>query len=946
MSEFTHLHVHSDASIKDGLGSVARTVSTAKRLGFKRLALTDHGTLANAIRFSIECNQQGIQPILGVEAYLSVDENIGHITLLADGNHGFSNLIKLTNLAHKSSFRSPAITIDQLVNHSKDIICLTGCISSPLQQMPIKEAISLASRLKYHFEDRLFAEVMAVSDNPAHFSRGMALANNLRIKPILTNDVHFAEADDYKVHPILTQIKAGFSYQSDYLYMQSVKQLMARGDKLGLPAKSFDMALDNAGNLAKAINSVNLKSTPSLPYIPNSDINLRTNAEAGLRKLLSSLKFLTLSSTYMSRMNHELKIIKDMDYSTYFLILLDLINFAHENDIKIGPGRGSGAGSLVLFLLGITKIDPIEYELEFERFLNPGRKGMPDVDVDFESERRSEVLDYAATKYDAVPIMTYSTYSHKSLVRDLGRGFRIPQVETNEAAERGEGSKEFKKFCANDPLVLQSYNAMMGQIRHKGKHAGGVIITDREVPIERTASGRDELASSWTEGSNNELSYAGVVKFDLLGLSVLSALAELENNLGEKPELPFDNHRAFKIFRNGDLGGIFQFSGSPGIRDLTIKLSPTKFEDLSAITALFRPGPLDSGMTEKFYLYKDEPREVPLHLQKALEETYGVIVYQEQMMKVFQLTIGGTIGDADLARRVLVKSKPDDLVWKAKFNALKTQFLDGCKSKKMTKASAENLWHELETFARYGFNKSHAVSYSMISWQCAWWKWKHPTYFYAAMLNIDPGNSQRYIFEIAKRDLHIVPPHVNESLATKHTADANTIYLPFVAIKFLGNKGANELVKLRKSFGGSFPSIKLMMEQLNKRAVNGRARKGLLALGAFAGIDGSSDDLSLKDTDLPSSIPERHQAHLGYVIPSSAMLKKFDQYTSEGHTVGIIQNIKNRTSKHGPYRVFYLTPSGVFWSRKMDRFKVGDIIAVDIHRKSAKGIRVKELSYV
>lgn len=930
---FTHLHMHTDASLRDGLGTVPRLLDKAKGIGFDKVAMTDHGTLANAVSFSIEAKQRGLKPILGMEGYIEFDGKIGHITLLADGKLGWNSLVNLNNIAHRSEFRQPAFTVDQLIAHSPGLVCLTGCFASPFQQLSYREALTLGRKLKHTFGHRLFAELMFVGDALA-WERPIKIAQELGLKKVITNDVHFPNKTDGKLHPILTKMKSGFEYDSTELYLKSPDDLLRQATGFGLRKDDVIDMLERTSRIANLIEEIDLHKEPVLP---------KTDHTSSLQKVLEyspRLKTIPKTVDYQMRINYELEIISKMGYEDYFIILKDIIDHAKDSGVKVGHGRGSGAGSLILYLLGITDVDPIKYGLRFERFLNPERRGMPDVDVDIESEKRDIVLDYASEKYQASPIATYSRYSHKSLVRDLGKMFSLPMEEIEAAADEGNLGKTFTDICIREPQFAEAYEAFLGQIRHKGKHAGGIIITDTNVPIERVG---DTYAAAWTEGKANELSYAGIVKFDLLGLSALSALRRLEEKTGLKPQSPEEAPEVFQIFQTGDLSGIFQFAGSDGIRKLSMELKPTKFEDLIAINALYRPGAIDAGSTAAYPKWKESPRVVPPFIKPILEPTYGAIVYQEQVMDIFSLVVGGSYGEADLARRVITKSKPDDPLWVKKFEKLKSDFLDGTKRHGLTEKEGENLWNELATHVRYSFNKAHSTAYAMIAWECAWWKYNEPAAFFSEMLNVDRKEEQAYIIDAVKMGIHVSPPDINAS-TVEFESIRKTIYLPLTSIKYLGDNAASGMIMEREK-NGLFKSLKDFMSRVPKSVARSRAREGLLEMGAFDDII-QPDENPWEVLELKAKPPEldhqkRSLKYLGFVMPSKKLLAKFEELEEEGWTCGVISSTDSRSSEYGPYMVYRLRPHGAFWSRDVMDLEKGQILAVKLGgRGKAKEIKI------
>lgn len=932
-NKFTHLHAHTDASMKDGLGPVANTIKYLASQGFKHHAMTDHGTLANSVAFNLECFNNGIKPILGIEGYIAYDDKeTGHITLLADGQRGFENIVQLNNLGHKSEFKQPAFTVDQLMKHSDDVILLTGCVSSPLNKLPYSDAKRLGAKLKTAFGSRMFAEVMFVSDLDTH-TQALKLSRDLGLKTVITNDAHFAKQIDAPVHTVLTSIKAGYDYNSANLYMKTRNQMLEAARKF-VSVDNANEWLDRAYNIGERINSVNLKKEQSLPVL-----------EAAHREISKEVlaKASTYSKDYVDRAKYELGIIDKMGYSAYFSILHDVVSFAKRNDVRVGPGRGSGAGSLVLFLLGITTIDPMVYDLPFERFLNPERKGMPDVDTDFDTDGRSRVLEYARKKWGAIPIATFSRYAHKQLVHDLSKHFKVPRDVDEVASEKGPESKEFAELCSENHEFAQAYETIIGQMRHKGKHAGGAIITENVVPIERTTG--DELVAAWTEGQHNELSYAGIVKYDFLGLSALSVLKRLEKKFGIHAEPPSDGSEVFSIFQDGNLNGIFQFSGSEGIRQLTIKLHPTKFDDLFAINALYRPGALDVGATEMFPEWKKTPRAVHPLIKDILAPTYGAIVYQEQVMAIFAKMTGGTLGAADDARRVIVKSKETDPEWVKKFAALKVEFSHGCIKNGMHPKEADELWNEIAAHSRYSFNKAHSVAYAMVAWEMAWWKYHYPADFYAEYLNVDSNDIQGMIVAAIREGVEISLPDVNTS-GVEYVAKKNKLYMPLSSIKFLSTTAAEAIVEARKK--GPFKNGDDFMKRVPKKLVRAQARKGLYMTEAFGKVPVSPKQLDIDSELLPTSKKELEFAQrqfLGVVIPSKEILEKIDKYTAMGKVAGMVASIDNKSSGYGPYKVFKLVPNGIFWARGLvtaNELKVGDLVVAETRKDSGKALRIKK----
>lgn len=932
---FTHLHVHSDASLMDGLGSVDRLVRAAAGKGFKTLALTDHGTMANHVAFTIACEEVGIKPILGQEAYIQYDGKTGHITLLADGMEGFISLINLTQRGHAGDVtRKPAITMEALNEFKKGIICLTGCVASPAHWLPLDKSVEYVGQLRQIFKDRLFAEFMFVSDTDT-WSRPLYLARTIGLKHVVTNDVHFPYSSDSAIHPILTGIKAGMTYNSTELWLKNADQVMARA-RIHIEEDFAIEGIQRAFSIGNLIKPVELKREPKLPHIPDADTKLFDLAFAGLATMT-----LLSKTEYKERVNYELNIIKTMGYSTYFLVLHDVIAWAKANGVRVGPGRGSGAGSLVLFLLGVTGVDPLKYELSFERFLHEKRKGYPDVDVDFDSEGRGKVIKYAEDRWGAYPVATYSTYAHSSLIHDLAKGFRISRLDEKEAADKGPTSSIFKKLEEEVPLFGQAYEAMLGQIRHKGKHAGGVIITDNPVPIERVGP---TLAAAWTDGQNRQLSYAGIVKFDFLGLTALSALKSMEEETGERPAEPGTDDAVLGAFREGDLSGIFQFSGSSGIADLTRRVAPTHFDDLVAINALYRPGALDVGSADKYPEWKASPRKFHHLIDDILAPTYGAIVFQEQVMDIYARVTGGSLAEADMARRAIVKSKVGDPDWEREISEAKRVFFEGCGRNRIDDDVAARLWTELFSHVRYSFNKAHAVAYCIIAWDMMWWKLYHPSLFFSTMMQCDPTEFQTYLFDAAAHDIEILPPHLTHS-AEKYIWKENRIYIPFSIIKYFGEVGAKIVREEREK--SPFVDFNDFAKRIPRKRVPARARLGLYALGGFEGLAGDPKQAgidTLKLDDIGTSPHAIQQKYLGAALPSAEVVKLIDRWNEKGYLSGIVvERHKKESGKFGPYEVHFMIPEGVFWVRGMPSVEIGKVVAVKVNHKTGKALKIIEL---
>lgn len=944
MCQFCHLHVHTDGSMLDGLGRVDDLVKTAHNKGFTQLGITDHGTLLNTVAFISSCKEYNIKPIVGLEGYLNEAGEIFHLTLLSDGNKGFRNLVQLSNDAKRSETKRPSFTMQQLKQYSDGLIVLSGCPASPMQSLEWADARQIGLQLKSVFKERFFAELMFVQkDNPS-WERSIQISKDLKIPLITTNDVHFHEKHHAQNHTVLKDLKSGgyLDYDSSELWLTTPDEMNERLANWGLStySKELNEGMINAYNLASGISVVKLDPTPSLPEIEDADKQLSRLAYWGLDEKIArpgndvgwplGRPIVGYSKEYDERIEYELDTIKTMGFSSYFLILKDVIDYARSNGVRVGPGRGSGCGSLVLYLLDCTEVDPIEHGLSFERFLNPNRKEMPDVDTDFDSQGRQLVIDYASKKWNALPIATYGRYEEKSLIRELLKYFEISKEIENEAAEYGVGGKAWHNETKNNPLIASSFDIMHGQIKQIGKHAGGVVIARKDdvLPLERAADG--SLLVGWTEGQNKELTATGLVKFDFLGVTALDIVKRLEAKHGKAP-MPTDNDPVFNLFKSGDTAGIFQFDTAI-MHNLSLKMQPNNFNDLVAQVALKLPGPLNAGTTEHYIEYKQKPRKLHPIIDGVLEETYGIICYQEQFMQIYANVTDGNLADADFARKVIVKANPGNPEWERKFSELKTKFEAGCKKHGMKQILIDQIWSEITTHSRYSFNKSHAVAYTMISWAMAWFKYHHACDFYAALLSTKPDEAMEYIFHAVRKGIKIVPPDINQS-TNEWISDGNTIYMPLSSVKSLGDVAANAIINARP-----FKNLEDFINRIPKKQCNKRIKKGLFALGAFDSIlDKSSNlnpiDILGIDAILETSIEAIQNAYLGYIIPTQELFSKIDKAALTNLRGGIVIDKIEKNNGYKPFVSFKLLPYGSVWSndpRIMNAISIGDKLSFEV----------------
>lgn len=932
---YTPLHLHTHFS-PDGLGTMEKLFEHASTLGFSNLAITDHGTLGGHISFWKNAQNAGIKPLFGNEIYFMNNGQRGHLTVLAKNQIGYDNLIALNNAAHENSIRGfPIVTFDMLEKFKKGLIILTGCSASPLYFGSDIDGLTFAGNLKDIVgKENLFAEVMGVikEDN---YTRPNFIAKKLGLKIVITNDTHFMKAEQAKAHIVMCIERKGFDYSSEELFLKTYEELLSTKWLTRYTGVSYlEQWLNNTNIVADMIDTIDLSGKPELPKVSKT-IDIFSIAR-------------NVQNHNVERLEKEISVIQKQGFQDYFTILYDIVQFCKNKGIKIGPGRGSGGGSYFLYLLGITSVDPIEHGLLFERFLSENRSDMADFDLDIDASRRDEVIQYAFDKYGALPIANYSTYNHASLIRGIGRFFHIALSEVEKAAE-SEDEKVLNKFFSlcntthtnnGNTLVFDSsvaklaYDSMLGQIRHIGKHAGGVVIATKSVPIEK-----GKIA--WTEGVHRELSEAGLVKFDLLGVKALGQIAEIEESVRVFVEnIDYKDSRVFKeIFCNGRLEGIFQFYGSSGIIELTKKVQPKSIADLSAINALYRPGPLDSGMAEKYPDYKNKPRKIEKDIDKILEDTYGVIVYQEQVMSLVALITGGSLEDADEARKLISKGKPGDKVWEGKLKKFEKQFKTKGK-KKFDESIVEMIWNEIVTFGRYGFNKSHSTAYAIISYQMAWYKLYYPGFFYASLLNHDQENAEQWLYSAALDNIQLRTPDINTS-TTKWIYQNGILYAPLTALKFFGEKQADAFIELRKQHG-PFKSFE-ELSYVPKGILNKRVKRQLYLAGAFIGIGGNVEDYIEEFAELKKlSESERQIEAMGYRLPDNGFISFFNQETRCGNKAGFVSEIERRNKGHGNYYVVSMIPKTKFWIRKqsiVENLSIWDLISVKVN-ENGEGIKV------
>jgi len=892
---FAHLHLHSLYSLLDGAIRLGELMTTVKEKGMSSVAVTDHGNMYGAVDFFLKAKAAGVKPIFGMEAYVAGpkgrqdrSEQVNHhLVLLAKDEEGFANLRTLSSMAYIEGFYyHPRVDKALLKQHSKGLVALSACLGGEVGQCIVRGDVGGARRAALEYKDifepgSYFLEIQSngMVEQERVNDHLKQLARDLKLPLVATADAHYIRKEDAKAHELLMCIASGktlstntFRHSTDRLYVLSPEEMRAY-------FSDVPEAVDNTLRIAELCN-VELKlGKTQLPHfqVPeghNEDSYMRELAHQGLRRRFEQLPKVD-QEAYAERLNLELGVIGGMGFSGYFLIVQDFINWAKKQGIPVGPGRGSGAGSLVAFALGITDLDPIPYHLLFERFLNPERVSMPDFDIDFCQYRRDEVIHYVSHKYgenNVGQIITFGSLKAKSVLRDVCRVYGLPYSDGDRLAKlvpgvlnislkqaiygdtaKGIAGEERLKEMMEAPTLLKNAEgaevvstkevlevgmALEGLHRQAGMHAAGIVIADKSlweyVPVCRP-SGETVLV---TQFAKDEVEAAGLVKFDFLGLKTLTVIDQAlrlanQNRPGEKPlttqDIPLDDAKTFELIASGDTAGVFQMESS-GFTDMVTKLKPSCFEDVIAAGALYRPGPLDAGMVDTFINRKHGREKVSYPhpaLEPVLKETYGVIVYQEQVMQISQVLGGYSLGRADLLRRAMGKKKADVMAEE------RAGFLEGCQKKGVDAKVAGEIFDMMETFAEYGFNKSHSAAYGLITVQTAWLKAHYPLEFTAALLTSEQDNTDKVVSYIAKARAtgrEVLPPDVNKSLEAFSVVDGK-IRFGLGAIKGVGAAAIEAIVEARAQ--GPFLSLLDFCSRVDGRRVNKRVVEALVKAGAF-----------------------------------------------------------------------------------------------------------------
>lgn len=882
MADFVHLHVHSHYSLLDGLGKIDELVKRAKELEMSALALTDHGNMHGAIEFYTKCKKAGIKPILGVEAYLAprgmedkvpkVDSTAYHQILLAKDEVGYKNLLFLVSEAHtRGMYYKPRIDLELLTKHSKGLIgtssCLAGMIPEAIMSGDMEKALELTKRFQDIFEGNFFLELQhhPSLDKQTLTNQGLKqIANELKIPLIATGDVHYVKPEDKEAHEVLLAVNTGKDLASDdRMSLDEVDLFMADETTF---ANAFPDVPDLVDNTKKVADMVELKLKLGVSILPdftvpdgfNEETYLKHLSEEGLKRRYPK----GASAEVRERLEWELSTILKMGFPSYFLIVADIVNWAKSQGIFCGP-RGSAAGSLVSYLIGICDMDPIEYGYLFERFLNPDRISMPDIDIDFADDRRDEVIKYVIDKYGTdhvAGIATFGTMMGRAAVRDVGRVMGVPYAEVDAIAKIVPAPVQgrhipLKTSIQNSPDLKAVYNnnaqmrklldlasKLEGTVRHTSQHACAFVIckepTINYTPVQPAQRGREGLV---TQFSMKPIEEIGILKMDFLGLSnwsiMKNAVRIIRKVYGVEVDvmkLPLDDTKTYKLLSEANTTGVFQLE-SDGMKRYIKDLKPTNIYDIMAMVSLYRPGPMQNIPT---YIERKHGREQPSYLHPAMEnslaETFGIPIYQEQVMQGTKDLAGFTGGEADTVRKAMGKKIA------ALMGEMKTKFIAGCKSHSgIEEPLAEKIWKQYQDFAAYGFNKSHAGCYAWIAYQTAYLKAHYPAAFFAALLTSNADNLEKMAIEMAeaeKMGIKILPPDVNESFpefgVIKQEKGKDYIRFGLAAIKNVGFGVAEKIVEERKS-GGPYLSITNFLHRLGPAAVNKRSLEALAMTGGF-----------------------------------------------------------------------------------------------------------------
>jgi DNA polymerase-3 subunit alpha len=894
VSDFVHLHLHTEFSLLDGACRIDEVLDQAVRLKMPAIAVTEHGNMFSSVVFHDHARARGLNPILGCEVYVAPEsrhakngnpgETQNHLVLLAETLEGYHNLIKLVSAGYTEGFYyKPRIDKELLATHAKGLIglssCLKGEVAEGLWHHQYRRAVDAAGAYRDIFgRDNFFLEMQwhGIEEQRAVNSGLPGIARDLQLPLVCTNDVHYLRDTDAHPHDILLCIGTGKAYSDPKRLRYEARQFFLKtADEMAAAFKDFPEALSNTLRIAERCH-VALPEGEN--HLPNFDVPAPYDLDAyfehvareGFRQRLGRLRQLAAAGAlrhsidaYEQRLSYEIDMIKRMKYPGYFLIVWDFIRYAREKGIPVGPGRGSAAGSLVAYSMRITDVDPIDFDLIFERFLNPERVSLPDIDIDFCERRRGEVIEYVTRRYgreNVAQIITFGTMKAKAVVRDVGRVLEMPFGDVDKVAKQIppaldmtldkalDESPTLRDLEQNDPKVKELLGVarrLEGMTRHASVHAAGVVIAPKAIteyaPLYKGA--RDEITTQW---SMKEIERIGLLKMDFLGLSTLTlifdAIAEIKRTTGADLDIdrvPLDDAKTYQLFQEGQTYGIFQFESS-GMRDILRKAKPQRLDDLIALNALYRPGPLRSGMVDDFIARKQGKTAVTYELaelEPILADTYGVIAYQEQVMRISNVLAGFTLGEADILRKAMGKKNPEVMAKQ------RGRFIEGARKRGVSERRAAHVFELMEHFAGYGFNKSHSTAYAFLAYQTAYLKANYPWHFAAALLTIEAQNTDKlalYLGECRERGIPVLPPDINASQLRFSVEPERGVRFGLTAVKNVGQGAIESLLNVRSRLG-RIRSLHALCEDLDLRLVNKRVFESLVKAGAFDSLADGTD---------------------------------------------------------------------------------------------------------
>ena len=924
---FVHLHVHTEYSMLDGAAKISELVAEVARQEMPAIAMTDHGNVFGAFEFHKSAKSAGVKPIIGIEAYVAPESRFDkrrvkwaeggqddvsgggaytHMTLLAENNQGLSNLFKLSSLASLEGFYyKPRVDRELLSKYSKGIIATTGCaggeIQTRLRMGAYKEAIKAASEYRDIFgPENFYLEIMdhSIEIEQRAFADLIKLGKELNLPQLATNDLHYTHHDDAAAHEVLLCIQSGstmadpkrFKFENSEFYLKSPAQMREI-------FKDFKQACDNTLLIAERCETTMREGENLLPQFPvptgqSEDSWLIKLANDGLATKMGN----SIPTEYQDRLNFELEVMIKMGFPGYFLVVADLCDHARKVGIRVGPGRGSAAGSLVSYSLGITGLDPIKFGLLFERFLNPERISMPDIDLDFDERRRSEMIQYATTKYGddrVAQIITYGTIKSKQAIKDstrvlgypyalgerltkslppsvMGKDISLSGIFNMDNERYGEAS-EFRNLYESDPdskKIVDTALGIEGLKRQWGVHAAGVILSKEPlldvIPIHR----RDADGAIITQFDMGACEATGLLKMDFLGLRNLSVLDDclinIEKNLGKKvvlESLPLSDKKTFELLSRGDTLGVFQLDSAP-IRSLLRSMAPDSFEDIAAVIALYRPGPMGEDSHNKYADYKNGRKapigihpELDMPLNEILKDTYGLIVYQEQVLAIARKVAGFTLGRADLLRKAMGKKDKKIL------DKEKVHFEDGMKANGFSEDAVEKLWQTLIPFSDYAFNRSHSAGYGLLSFWTAYLKANYPSEYMAALLTSvrdDKDKSALYLNECRRMGIKVLPPDVNES-DSEYTPIGSDIRFGLTAIRNIGENVVASIISNRKA-KSRYDSFGDFLTKVDAIVCNKKSIESLIKAGAFDSLNHSRRGLMMVFLEALDAVSETKRA--------------------------------------------------------------------------------------